>query len=45
MVRRLPWSEELPRLWTATMRPKPVIIPVNIAIFSQTLRSGLKAGY
>jgi hypothetical protein len=35
MVRRLPWSEELPRLWMATMRPKPVMIPVNMPPFSQ----------
>jgi hypothetical protein len=26
----LPWSEELPWLWMATMRPKPVMIPVNM---------------
>ena len=35
MVRRLPWSEELPWLWMATMRPKPVMIPVNMGLFSQ----------
>jgi hypothetical protein len=35
MVRRLPWVEELPSALTATMRPKPVMIPVNILIFSQ----------
>jgi hypothetical protein len=35
MVSCLPWSEELPRLWMATMRPKPVMIPVNMRLFSQ----------
>ena len=33
MVSRLPWSEELPRLWIATMRPMPVMIPVNMQYF------------
>jgi hypothetical protein len=37
MVRRLPWSKELPRSWTAAMRPTPVMIPVNISSFSQGL--------
>src|SRR6478736_1737542 len=35
MLRRLPWEEELPRSWTAAMRPTPVMIPVNICAFSQ----------
>jgi hypothetical protein len=35
MVSRLPWCEELPRLWMATMRPTPVMIPVNMTLFSQ----------
>src|ERR1700753_3676697 len=38
MLSRLPWEEELPRSWTAAMRPTPVMIPVNIGAFSQ--RSG-----
>ena len=33
MVRRLPWLKELPRSWTAVMRPTPVMIPVNILYF------------
>ena len=37
MLRRLPWVEELPRAWTATMRPTPVMIPVNMQVFSQGL--------
>src|SRR6185369_2879291 len=35
MVRRLPCCKELPRSWTAAMRPTPVMIPVNMAVFSQ----------
>jgi hypothetical protein len=46
MLRRLPWVEELPRACTATMRPTPVMIPVNMPLFSQGLgrldRSGLQ---
>src|SRR3989338_67021 len=41
MVSRLPWSKELPRLWIATMRPTPVMIPVNMALFSQRLRPAM----
>src|SRR5574343_387638 len=35
MVMRLPWVKELPRSWTAAMRPTAVMIPVNIPLFSQ----------
>jgi hypothetical protein len=49
-VSRLPWFNELPRLWTATMRPKPVMIPVNIEYFrremttiAQRMREGPKS--
>jgi hypothetical protein len=38
MLSRLPWDEELPRSWTAAMRPTPVMIPVNIRGFSQNAR-------
>jgi hypothetical protein len=35
MVKRLPCKELLPSGWMATMRPTPVMIPVNIdAIFA-----------
>jgi len=34
-VSRLPWCEVLPRLWMATMRPTPVMIPVNMQLFWQ----------
>jgi hypothetical protein len=37
MLSRLPWSKELPRAWRAAMRPTPVMMPVNIRVFSQGL--------
>jgi hypothetical protein len=37
MVSRLPWSKELPRLWIATMRPTPVMIPVNMQYFRREM--------
>src|ERR1700757_2827986 len=40
MLSRLPWDEELPRSWTAAMRPTPVMIPVNIPPFSQRCGGG-----
>jgi hypothetical protein len=50
MVSRLPWSKELPRLWIATMRPTPVMIPVNMSYFRREMadiapqkREGLKS--
>jgi hypothetical protein len=37
MVSRLPWSKELPRRWIATMRPTPVMIPVNMRYFRREM--------
>ena len=37
MVSRLPWSKELPRARRSAMRPTPVMMPVNIGVFSQGL--------
>jgi hypothetical protein len=34
----LPWCKERPRSWMATIRPTPVMIPVNIAVYFRRLK-------
>ena len=38
------FADGLPRSWTAAMRPTPVMIPVNIRLFSQSMAPSLAAG-